>query len=80
MFGTVDSWLMFKLTGVHCTDVTNASRTLLFDLGEYTNDIIIMLLCDLTFMRGRIDVMPRTVISSKRDECNLSEQNSFVYL
>ncbi|GMT15824.1 hypothetical protein PFISCL1PPCAC_7121 [Pristionchus fissidentatus] len=32
MFGTVDSWLMWKLTGVHCTDVTNASRTLLFDL------------------------------------------------
>ncbi|GMS87128.1 hypothetical protein PENTCL1PPCAC_9303, partial [Pristionchus entomophagus] len=34
MFGTVDSWLMWKLTGVHCTDVTNASRTLLFDLAS----------------------------------------------
>jgi glycerol kinase len=33
-FGTVDSWLVYKLTGgkVHVTDVTNASRTLLFDI------------------------------------------------
>ena len=31
-FGTVDSWLLFKLTGNHVTDVTNASRTLLMDL------------------------------------------------
>ncbi|MBL9191863.1 MAG: glycerol kinase GlpK [Opitutaceae bacterium] len=33
-FGTVDTWLLWQLTGgkVHATDVTNASRTLLFDL------------------------------------------------
>jgi len=33
-FGTVDSYLVWRLTGgqVHATDVTNASRTLLFDL------------------------------------------------
>ncbi len=33
-FGTVDSWLVYKLTGgdKHVTDVTNASRTLLFDI------------------------------------------------
>ena len=33
-FGTVDSWLVWKLTGgaVHVTDVTNASRTMLFDI------------------------------------------------
>ena len=33
-FGTVDAWLLWKLTGgrVHATDVSNASRTLLFDL------------------------------------------------
>jgi glycerol kinase len=33
-FGTVDSWLIFRLSGgaAHVTDVTNASRTLLFDL------------------------------------------------
>jgi glycerol kinase len=31
-FGTVDSWLAFKLTGEHVTDLSNASRTLLFDI------------------------------------------------
>lgn len=33
-FGTVDSWLIWKLTGgkVHATDVSNASRTLLFNI------------------------------------------------
>jgi glycerol kinase len=33
-FGTVDSWLLWKLTGgrVHATDPTNASRTLLYDI------------------------------------------------
>ncbi len=33
-FGTIDSWLVWKLTGgaVHVTDPTNASRTLLFDI------------------------------------------------
>ena len=34
VFGTVDSWLLFRLTGEHVTDPTNASRTLLFDIGE----------------------------------------------
>ena len=35
-FGTVDSWLIFRLTGgrVHATDATNASRTMLFNLRE----------------------------------------------
>ncbi|MDA9607307.1 glycerol kinase GlpK [Candidatus Actinomarina] len=31
-FGTIDSWLLYKLTGKHVTDVTNASRTLLLNL------------------------------------------------
>ncbi|MEN9628161.1 MAG: glycerol kinase [Pseudomonadota bacterium] len=33
-FGTVDSWLLWKLTGgrVHATDVSNAARTMLFDI------------------------------------------------
>ena len=33
-FGTIDSWLAFKLTGEHVTDYSNASRTLLFDIRE----------------------------------------------
>src|SRR4029077_9482052 len=32
VFGTIDSWLMFKLTGEHLTDATNASRTMLYDI------------------------------------------------
>jgi glycerol kinase len=32
-FGTIDSWLIWKLTGgLHVTDITNASRTMLFDI------------------------------------------------
>ena len=33
-FGTIDSWLIWKLTGgrVHATDVSNASRTMLYDI------------------------------------------------
>ena len=35
-FGTVDSWLIWRLTGgkVHATDATNASRTLLYDINK----------------------------------------------
>jgi glycerol kinase len=35
-FGTVDSWLVWRLTGgrVHATDATNASRTLLYNIAE----------------------------------------------
>ena len=36
IFGTVDSWLIYKLNGTLQTDVTNASRTLLFDLETLT--------------------------------------------
>ena len=34
LFGTVDSWLVWKLTGgaAHVTDYTNASRTMLYDI------------------------------------------------
>ena len=33
-FGTIDAWLIWNLTGgrVHATDVTNAARTMLFDI------------------------------------------------
>lgn len=39
-FGTVDTWLLWRLTGgqVHATDVTNASRTLMFNLHTGTWD------------------------------------------
>ena len=31
-FGTVDSWLMYKLAGVHLTDTSNAARTMMFNI------------------------------------------------
>ena len=34
VFGTVDSWIIFKLTGEHVTEPSNASRTLLFDIAK----------------------------------------------
>ncbi len=36
LFGTVDTWLLWNLTGraVHATDVTNASRTMLYDIAR----------------------------------------------
>jgi glycerol kinase len=43
-FGTIDSWLVHKLTGEHVTDFSNASRTLLFDIGRLQWDGE---LCDL---------------------------------
>lgn len=32
IFGTIDSWLIYKLTGEHATDMTNASRTMLYNI------------------------------------------------
>jgi len=34
LFGNVDTWLIWCLTGSHVTDFTNASRTMLFDIGD----------------------------------------------
>ena len=46
-FGTVDAWLTWQLTGgaVHATDVSNASRTLLFDIhrNQWDADLLAML-------------------------------------
>jgi len=41
MFGTVDTWLLYKLTGSHYTDVTNASRTFLMNIHtlEWDNEL-----------------------------------------
>ncbi len=34
VFGTIDSWLVQRMCGEHVTDLTNASRTMLFDTGK----------------------------------------------
>src|SRR4051812_31473300 len=38
LLGTIDSWLVYKLTGHHSTDYSNASRTLLFNIRELAWD------------------------------------------
>jgi glycerol kinase len=45
VFGTIDSWLLFKLTGERVTDPSNASRTLLFDIrrGAWDPDLCALL-------------------------------------
>lgn len=46
-FGTIDSWLTFKLCGRHLTDVSNASRTLLFDIHTLDWDDKLLALLDI---------------------------------
>lgn len=46
-FGTVDSWLLYRLTGEHLTDATNASRTLLYNIVEGRWDDELLELFDL---------------------------------
>jgi glycerol kinase len=47
LFGTIDSWLVWKLTGQHVTDVTNASRTMLMNIETLTWDDQLLELFDL---------------------------------
>nr|XP_014691795.1 glycerol kinase 2 [Equus asinus] len=65
LFGTVDSWLIWSLTGgvnggVHCTDVTNASRTMLFNIHSLEWD---KELCD--FFEIPMDILPKVWSSSE---------------
>ena len=49
LFGTVDSWLLWRLTegSVHVTDVTNASRTMLFDINKLDWDTTLLSALDI---------------------------------
>ena len=49
LFGTVDSWLVWKLTGgaVHVTDYTNASRTMLYDIHKLDWDDTLLQALDI---------------------------------
>ena len=38
LMGTIDTWLIYNLTGNHITDVTNASRTMLYDIHDLAWD------------------------------------------
>lgn len=47
LFGNMDTWVIWNLTGVHITDVTNASRTLLMNLNTLNWDDEILPLLDI---------------------------------
>ncbi|MEG2454876.1 MAG: glycerol kinase GlpK [Oscillospiraceae bacterium] len=49
LFGTVDSWLLWKLTGgkVHATDYTNASRTMIYDIHKLDWDDTLLAALDI---------------------------------
>ncbi|MEL4395687.1 FGGY family carbohydrate kinase, partial [Shewanella algae] len=49
LFGTIDSWLLWKLTNgkVHATDVSNASRTMLFNIHTQQWDDELLQLFDI---------------------------------
>jgi glycerol kinase len=59
LFGTVDSWLIYKLTGAHLTDPTNASRTMLFNIRSGTWDEEL-----LKILKIPSSILPRVVPSS----------------
>ncbi|MCK9229497.1 MAG: glycerol kinase GlpK [Syntrophales bacterium] len=61
-FGTVDSWLVWNLTGgrAHVTDTTNASRTMLFDINRLEWDGELLSLMDIP-----APLMPQVVSSSE---------------
>ena len=58
-FGTIDCWLLFKLTGgrVHATDASNAARTMVFDIARGDWD---------TTLLQRLDI-PRAMMPDVRD-------------
>jgi len=45
MFGTIDTWLIWNLTGQHLTDATNAARTMLYDIhaGQWSDEMCALL-------------------------------------
>ena len=62
-FGTVDSWMLWQLTGgkLHATDVSNASRTMLFDIRKNAWDPQLLTLLDVP-----ASMLPRVLPSSAR--------------
>ena len=62
LFGTVDSWLIYKMTGgkVHVTDYTNASRTMLFNIHTLCWDKEILELLDIPEC-----ILPKVLSSSE---------------
>lgn len=70
-FGTVDSWLVWKLTEgrTHITDVTNASRTMLFNINKLEWD------CDM------LDLMdiPRSMLPDVKDSSEIYDHSNSTF-
>ena len=62
-FGTIDSWLLYKLTGgrVHATEVSNASRTLIYNIHERKWDDLLL---------GELRI-PRAMLPEVRDSSGI---------
>ncbi len=69
-FGTVDSWLVYKLTGQHVTDVSNAARTMLFNIHLMRWDYDLLHLFDIPEQ-----LLPQIVSSS--EEVGMTHANLF---
>lgn len=59
-FGTVDTWLCWKLSKAHVTDVSNASRTMLYNINSLEWDTYLLDLFDIP-----INIMPKVCSSSE---------------
>ncbi|QJE95944.1 glycerol kinase GlpK [Luteolibacter luteus] len=68
MFGTVDTWLLWRLSGrtVHATDATNASRTLLYDIhrGDWDDELLEIL------------EIPRSILPEVKDSSGIFGESS----
>ena len=73
LFGTIDSWLVWKFTNgkKHITDISNASRTMLFNIHDLKWDEEILELLDIPEL-----LLPRVVASSAVH--GYTEENSFI--
>ena len=60
MFGTIDTWLSYKLTGKHVTDYTNASRTMLFNIHDLKWDDELLKIFDINK-----NILPEVIDSNK---------------
>ena len=72
LFGTIDTWLVWKLTGkkVHVTDVSNASRTMLFNIYDLKWDEEILALLDIP-----ASLLPE--VRSSSEVYGYTEENDF---
>jgi glycerol kinase len=69
-FGTIDTWLLWNLTGgnVHATDVSNASRTMLYDIrkGDWDDELL------------RIFGVPRSMLPKVKDSSGVFGKTSLL--